>query len=227
MIAKRLRRTKLLITSNILWILAGIVLAVGIVLGWSQYVQNKAIDKKVSLTIQSANEGRSTVVPSTKKATVDEFSQYQVAADMPRYLFIPDISVRAMIKPEGLTKDNQIDVPRNAFDVGWYNGSAKPGQAGAMLVDGHVSGGNIPGIFYNLKDLTPGMTLKVERGDGEMLTYRVVKSESYDYKNVDMQAALSPVNSNARGLNLITCDGQVIKGSNNFDKRLVIFTEEI
>lgn len=203
------------------------MLAVGIVLGWSQYVQNKTIDKKMNLTIRSANEGHSAVVPSTKKPTVDEFSQYRVAADMPRYLFIPDISVRAMIKPKGLTKDNQIDVPRSAFDVGWYNGSAKPGQTGSMLIDGHVSGGNVPGVFYNLKDLTPGMTMKVERGDGETLTYRVVKSVSYDYKNVDMRAALSPINPNARGLNLITCDGQVIRGSNDFDKRLVVFTEEI
>jgi sortase A len=221
------RKTRLLIASNILWIVAGVVLAVGIFLGWRQYVQNKSTDKKVSGVVRAANEGRSAAVPSTIKPTVDEFSQYQVAADMPRYLFIPDISVRAMIKPRGLTKDNQIDVPRNAFDVGWYDGSAKPGQPGAMLIDGHVSGGNVPGIFYDLKKLTPGMTLSVERGDGETLTYRVVKSVSYDYQAVDMQEALSPVNSHARGLNLITCDGQVVRGSNNFDKRLVVFTEEI
>jgi sortase (surface protein transpeptidase) len=96
-----------------------------------------------------------------------------------------------------------------------------------MLIDGHVSGGNVPGIFYDLKKLTPGMTLSVERGDGKILTYRVVKSVSYDYQNVDMHAVLSPVNPHTRGLNLITCDGQVMKGGGNFDKRLVVFTEEV
>jgi sortase (surface protein transpeptidase) len=226
MVTKR-HKTNFLIVSNILWVVAATVLVVGIFVSWRQYTQNKATDKKVSQVLQAANDGHSTAVPSTKKPATDEFSQYQVAADMPRYLFIPEISVRAMIKPKGLTKDNQIDVPGNVYDVGWYNGGAKPGQPGAMIMDGHVFGGNIPGIFYNLKKLTPGMTLSVERGDGKTLTYRVVKSISYDYRDVDMQAALSPISSHAPSLNLITCDGQVVRGGNNFNKRLVVFTEEI
>lgn len=220
-------RPKLILVSNILWIVAGTVLVAGAFFAVRQYLQNKAADKKASQIVRAANEGRTTVVPSTKKPTPDEFSQHKVAADMPRYLFIPGISVRAMVKPKGLTKDNQIDVPRNAYDVGWYEGSAKPGQAGAVLIDGHVSGGNVPGIFHDLKKLTLGMRLSIERGDGKVLNYRVVKSMLYDYRNVDMKAALSPINPHTRGLNLITCDGNVIKGSNNFDKRLVVFAEAI
>lgn len=221
------RISKLVALSNVLWIIAGAVFVTGVFLGGKQYLQNEATDKKVSQVVQAANEGRTTTAPSTKKPPADEFSQYRVAADMPRYLFMPEISVRAMVKPKGLTKDNQIDAPRNAFDVGWYDGSAKPGQPGAMLIVGHVSGGNVPGIFYDLKKLTPGVRFSLERGDGVVFTYRVVKSVSYDYRDVDMKAALSPVNPHAPGLNLITCDGQVIRGENNFDKRLIVFTEQI
>jgi acylphosphatase len=85
MVIKR-RKTIPLIASNILWIVAGTVLAAGIFLGWRQYIQNKATDKKVSGVVRAANEGRSTVVPSTKKPTTDEFSQYQVADGMTEVL---------------------------------------------------------------------------------------------------------------------------------------------
>jgi hypothetical protein len=40
-----------------------------------------------------------------------------------------------------------------------------------------------------------------------------------------MAAALSPINPAKPGLNLITCSGQVVKGTNEFNKRTVVFTE--
>jgi LPXTG-site transpeptidase (sortase) family protein len=132
-----------------------------------------------------------------------------------------------MVKPLGLTAKNQIAAPNNVFDAGWYTGSAKPGQPGAMLIDGHVSSWTAHGIFYNLKKLQPGDKLQIQRGDGTTFTYKVVKSRVYDAAQVDMKAALSPVTTGKPGLNLITCDGSVIKGTSEFDKRLVVFTEQL
>lgn len=42
-----------------------------------------------------------------------------------------------------------------------------------------------------------------------------------------MNKTLSPINSQTPGLNLMTCTGQVIKGTSEFNERLVVFTSLI
>jgi len=167
-----------------------------------------------------------TIRPSTERPTPNAFDTYTVASDLPRYLFIPKLSVKAMVKHLGLTSENQIDAPKNVFDVGWYTGSAKPGHAGALLIDGHVSSDSVQGVFYGLKDLHKDDMITMEKGDGSQVQYRVVKTQVFDANNVDMAAALSPVSAKP-GLNLITCTGKVIKGTRNYDKRLVVFSEQL
>lgn len=168
-----------------------------------------------------------TAAPSTQKPRQSDFDKYQVAPDAPRYILIPEIDVKAMIKQVGVTPDNHIEAPHNIFDVGWFNQSARPGDAGASLMAGHVSSWNSPGIFYKLKTLRPGDSIVVQRGDDSKLTYTVVKSVVYAADKVDMEAALKPVNPTKPGLNLITCAGKVIKGTNDFDQRMIVFAEQL
>lgn len=221
---RRHRRKRTLHLISWACILTGIILpVVGGILAWNQIKADDTDEKPVSHQVDNGN----THSPiSVEKPKPSEFDLYTVASDLPRYLFIPKISVKAMIKPVGLTKDDRIDVPKNAFDVGWYTGSSKPGTTGTLLVDGHVSGGPTPGVFYNLKDLQENDILVLERGDSTQLTYRVMTTREYDISNVDMNAALAPI-SNKPGLNLITCTGNVMKGTNNYTKRLVVFTEQL
>lgn len=203
-------------------IIVGIILLVAATAQWGQPQQPPPLTQSEGPS-QVAN-GAVTTPPSTEKPKPSEFDAYTVAPDLPRYLFIPKLSVKAMVKPVGLTQDNRIDAPKNAFDAGWYTGSSKPGQDGALFIDGHVSGGSVPGIFAHLKDLQPGDTLSLERGDGIQFNYKVLSKKEYDVNAVDMHTALSSASSR-QGLNLITCTGAVMKGSNNYDKRLVVFTE--
>jgi hypothetical protein len=41
-----------------------------------------------------------------------------------------------------------------------------------------------------------------------------------------MAEAMAPVVSGKQGLNLITCTGDVIPGTNHFNERIVVFTEQ-
>jgi len=130
-----------------------------------------------------------------------------------------------MVKPMGLTADNHIEAPRNVHDAGWFTQSAKPGQPGAMLIDGHVANWATESVFHNLKSLRPNDTITIQRGDDTKINYKVIKSQTYDADKVDMDAVLAPVKPTKPGLNLITCDGKVVN-NNEFNKRLVIFAEQ-
>lgn len=213
---------KLILFSRLLWLGAIIVFLAGIWIAWSQQAANKNAEGSTSQNINDTpNE------PSTDKPDRSEFDAYQAAPDAPRYIFIPKLAVEAMIKPMGLTAQNQIEAPVNVFHAGWYTKSAKPGQQGAMVVDGHVSSRHTQGIFSRLNDLKDGDSIIIVRGDNQKVNYKVVKSQVYDADKVDMVAALKSVNSQKPGLNLITCAGSVIKGTNQFDKRIIVFAEQV
>lgn len=166
--------------------------------------------------------------PSSTKPSSSKINNYQVAADLPRYIFIPSIGVtKTRVFQLGLNKKNQIASPDNIYDVGWYKDSAKPGKDGAMFMYGHVSSWTANGIFYDLKKLKPGDEIIIQRGDGQKFTYQVRQQKTYQVKNVDMQAALKPIEAGRQGLNLMTCTGSVIPGTSEFDQRLVVFASRI
>lgn len=164
--------------------------------------------------------------PSSKKPSAKAVASYSVAPDLPKYIEIPSIRVaRARVVRLGLTKDRQIASPDNIYDAGWYGGSAKPGQSGAMFIYGHVSSWTADGVFYDLKKLQPGDVVTIVRGDNHKFVYKVMSSKVYPADKVDMNAVLSPVKPGAQGLNLMTCTGHVIKGTSEFSERLVVFTK--
>ena len=124
--------------------------------------------------------------------------------------------------------DNQaIPLPVNIFDTGWYTGSVKPGQPGASIIIGHASGMTLGGIFNKLESLNVGDTVSVERGNGQMLRYQVVKKQIIKLSDVDMNSFMRPADGVSEGLNLMTCAGEWIKNSQTRDHRAMIFTKRI
>jgi sortase (surface protein transpeptidase) len=212
--------------SNILIAVAIGLLVVGLGISYHDWRINKVADQHAAKLVYEANHNINHDVPSTTKPMPSAFASYTVAANLPRYIFIPKLSVQAIVKPLGLTAAGQLATPDNIYDTGWYTSSSTPGQPGATVIDGHVSSWTANGVFYGLQSLQAGDTIQIERGDGTTINYSVVKKQVYAYQQVDMSALLSPIDANKPGLNLITCTGDVIKGTNDFDERIVIFAVE-
>jgi sortase A len=169
--------------------------------------------------IQSAS------APSSLKPAQSAVVSYTVPASDPKYISVPIIEIsNARIVRLGLLASGQIAVPNNIYDTGWYGGSALPGHLGAMFIYGHVSSWTNDGVFYNLKKLKAGDTITITRGDNTTYNYQVVSVKIYPYNNVDMEQVLAPIDASKPGLNLMTCTGQVIKGTSEFNERLVVFT---
>lgn len=207
----------------------GVILAItGGTLAWHQRQQNEAADQKAAAAQYRANHGQATGSnPSTTEPKPSAFASWQVPTDEPRYIFIPAIGVRAVVKPTWQTKDGAIGTPTNIYDTSWYVHSAKPGQPGATFIDGHVSSWASPGVFYKLKDLRPGDEIQIEKGDGTWVTYRVAKKVFYAYNDVNMKQTLAPINPDKSGLTLMTCAGDVMPHTNTFSQRIAVFAEEI
>lgn len=206
--------------------LAVLLILGGVWLGWQGLQANEQVEE-AAREISSQNEvaGTTTNVPTETKTT--NLSDYQVAPDMPRFIRISKLGTEARVLRVGVRADNQLAAPASIFDAGWYEGSSKPGQAGAALIDGHVSGPTQNGVFYGLEKLSSGDAIEIELGSGKKIRYKVVRSKTYDANRVDMAAALVPVTSGKNGLNLISCEGEVDTSGRHFTERIVVFAEQV
>jgi len=220
--------------SSLLIVAAVFIFMVGAFVSFDSWRTNRAAEaaakKMTSTSVHTErlqNNDKQDEAPATTAPTGSDIRNYTVAPSKPRLLTIPKIGVTARILPEGVTKDGSLAAPGNVHDAGWYTSSSLPGTPGAMLLDGHVSSWTTNGVFYDLKKLVPGDIISVERGDGKVLRYKVVKSQKYDASSVDMQAAATPVAPGTPGLNLITCTGKVKPGTSDFSERLIVFTKQI
>jgi sortase (surface protein transpeptidase) len=220
--------------SNLFIVIAIGLLVIGTGISWRDWHANALASSQAAKLISDANHnfkrvGTSSLTataPSTIKPTADTISSYQVPPDSPRYLTIPKLGVYARVLSVGLTSQGALSTPGDVYDTAWYNQSAKPGQPGAILIDGHISSWTTNGVFYNLKSLLPGDQIKVERGDGSMFNYKVAKVQTYSADNVNMTEVVNPIDPSSPGLNLISCSGDVIPGTNEFSERIVVFASQ-
>jgi sortase A len=202
-----------------------VLIVVGIGCGAAAIVLNNRQLKPPPVTSSNNSVTDESSPVASDKPTTEEVAKYDVAPDLPKFITIPAIKVsQVRILQLGLNAENQIATPSNVFDAGWYKASAKPGQDGAMFIYGHVSSWEANGAFHDLKKLKLGDTVKITRGDNAELTYKVIDMQIYPADDVPMDTVLAPVNNVAQGLNLMTCAGKVIEGTNDFTDRLVVYT---
>ncbi len=174
-----------------------------------------------------AQQASDTRPSEDKPADNDVLSYYPSDPLAPRYISINRLGIKNhRVMELGLKTGGQLDAPYNIYDAGWYKSSSKPGQPGAVLIDGH-SGTSDQAIFAKLKELVGGDVIKIERGDGKVFKYEVVQTEVRHKDKVDMARLMVPFVVGTNGLNIITCDGQFDQSSSTYNNRLSIFAKQL
>ncbi len=146
-----------------------------------------------------------------EEPTEEEVKEYTVAPDRPRYLSIEKLGVnKARVLPMGVNASGELDTPRNIFDVGWYEGSDKPGEGGTLIIDGHNGGPHVLGVFKHIPDLVSGDIITIERGDGIIFRYAVIENVSVSLTESDayMATASKSPESGKESVTLISCTGE-------------------
>jgi LPXTG-site transpeptidase (sortase) family protein len=137
---------------------------------------------------------------------------------------IPSLRILAGVVGMGLTPDGKMAVPDNYTEVGWYNRGAEPGTRGSSVMGAHVdNGGNIGGVFKNLKKLKVGQSIYITAGDGSIYEYKVTARKVYNYKTKFTDEVFAQ--KDTERLNLITCYGKWLPKENTYNQRLVVYTK--
>jgi len=223
------------------YLYSGVFLAMLLGLGLSRFVwmqttanQARAIstlatstqystDAVTATTMHRAVHSVSTPVPHAVPASV-----VSIHKDSAARLIIPAIGVDAPIERVGQDAQGRMEVPTiNQWNgVGWYQNGTVPGAQGSAVIDGHLdTTTGAPAVFWKLSALHVGDLVTVKDKTGHKVRFRVFKLQSY----VLDQAPLDQIFTKNDGtyLNLITCAGSWDYSQNQFNQRLVVFTQMI
>jgi len=157
----------------------------------------------------------------------EKIDSYTVPGTHPRYVTIAKLGIKKVrVQQVGVTSSNQLDMPKNINDAGWYGKSSTPGSGrGAVLIDAHAAGLTKNGVFIKLKTLERGDQIGIERGDGQAFTYVVVENKSMAIQEVNttgMKKMVQSIETDKEGLSLITNDGKWIPKYQQFDRRIML-----
>ena len=153
-------------------------------------------------------------------------SELPVSVARPVRLKILAINVDSAIEYVGLAPDGTMDVPKERANVAWFSLGASPGESGSAVIAGHYGWENKKGsAFDNLYKLREGDKLYIEDDRGATISFVVRESRRYDPK-ADASEVFGSSDDKSH-LNLVTCEGVWDEHTNQYSKRLVVFTDRV
>lgn len=162
----------------------------------------------------------STPEPSRPTST-PEATPTALPASEPTRVRLDGRSIDGEVFPISLADDGTLPAPSGARkdDAAWYDGSPTPGQPGPSVIEGHVTYGGEPSVFFELGAVQKGDRVTVDREDGRTATFEV-----YDVARFPKDAfPTEDVYGNTAGpeLRLITCGGSVDSDGRHADNVIV------
>ncbi|MFE2142045.1 class F sortase [Streptomyces sp. NPDC059456] len=147
-----------------------------------------------------------------------------LAASVPVRVDVPSLGLRAPVISRSLDTQGAIEPP--PFDrpgtVGWWGGGAKPGEAGAALLVGHVDTASKPAVFYGLSTAQPGGKVRVVRMDGTVAEFTIEDVRVYERAGFDAHRAYGPRIEGRAELRLVTCGGTYDKAAKEYTANVVV-----
>ncbi|QHJ71327.1 class F sortase [Planococcus halotolerans] len=172
---------------------------------------------------EKLDETKVDVPKTTAEALASAPSEPDLSGITPAVIEIPAIGERAEVIEVGLTEDGAMEAPASIYEIGWYALGTKPGSRGNAVMAGHVDGLTSPGTFYNLKKLEPGDKIHITGTEGEKLTFVVTEKKAYVPEEAPLEKIFGP--SSGSHLNLITCTGTFNDETDDYEERLVVYTD--
>lgn len=144
---------------------------------------------------------------------------------LPRQISIPSLDIHTAIEHVREDEKGNMDVPKDPWNVAWYEKGYVPGQKGNAVLAGHVDSPEGPAIFYLLKTLHQRDDIFITDEHGEQLHFKVTEAHTYPFDKVPM-ADVFGTQGKAKVI-LITCTGTFQKSAKNYSERLIVTAEQV
>jgi len=144
-----------------------------------------------------------------------------ITGPAPIAIEIPAIDVVSEVVPVGVDADQQVVIPEDISQVGWYRFGATPGTGvGSSVIVGHRDGRNYGvGAFYDLGRLGIGDPISVTNEAGTQITYRVTGVETINKSKLPFRELFRETGEET--LTLISCIGYFEPGV-GYDANIIV-----
>lgn len=132
------------------------------------------------------------------------------------------IGVEAPVRPVGVARDGQMQLPPDPRVMGWYRFGPAPasGEAGSVVVAGHLDSKRFGiGPLVRLRDIEVGEPVAVALSDGTTSTYTVVEVERFDRQALPSRLF---ARTGPERLRIITCGGAYDPVAGGYQQNLVV-----
>ena len=149
-------------------------------------------------------------------------------------MVIEVIGVDAPVVVRGLDANAVPEGPGPPDVVAWYDFSSRPGVGSNAVFAGHVDwtydGRPGPAVFWGLKDLKPGDTVRIFLEDGTQYDYAVTANFAVLYDDPKAVEVMGPTPRDA--ITLITCGGTWIRDTSlplggYYTHRIIVRAERV
>lgn len=142
-------------------------------------------------------------------------------ARVPVRLEVPALGLDVGLIELGTNPDGSLEVPVDFQEVGWFTGSAAPGDTGPAVVAGHVDSKDGPAPFFALRDLAVGDEVVVTAVDGRRSSFTVDGVQQYPKDAFPTAAVYGPAPGPV--LRLVTCGGSFDRSTGHYRDNVVVF----
>ena len=149
-----------------------------------------------------------------------------IPVTQPVRIEIPSLGVDTDVTHVGVTADNVMEVPEDFGQVGWFDQSLKPGEAGshAAIMSGHFDRTDgSPAVFHILETIENGDEIIVTAEDG--IKYVFAATDVFSHPLEEFPVDIVYGETVGTSLKLITCDGVWHAGQQSYSDRLVVTTQ--
>jgi sortase (surface protein transpeptidase) len=134
---------------------------------------------------------------------------------------VPAIGVRSSLVGLRLDAGNELEVPADPQQAGWFAGGTVPGQPGPAVIAGHVDSYRGPGVFFRLRELAPGDTVAIGLSSGRSERFQVVSVDRYPKDRFPTQDVYGP--TPAPELRLVTCGGSFDHTARSYRDNIIVY----
>ncbi len=186
---------------------------------WQLWLRHQATNNP-NPVVSTQTVTYSTDTPDETKPA-EACANYKAAPQNPERISIPSLQVEGCIESVGIDQHSAVAVPTNIHVAGWFVDSARPGEPGLSIIDGHINGNfTNDGIFQHLDTLKQGEVFTVKKGDGTELRYETVSVRSVSLDEAAKVLFTHDATIKSQ-LNLITCGGKWNEEIQQFDHRII------
>lgn len=139
----------------------------------------------------------------------------------PRNLTVDGTTINMPVIGVGVSPDGQMEIPEPFEEAGWYRFGPAPGaSAGTAVIAAHVDTTSDSAPFSQLKSLTPGTLVTVQREGAGPVTFRVTGVELMAKDAFDGASLFR--RDGPPQLKLVTCGGRWLDEQQDYGDNVIV-----